>query len=242
MENIDISILKYLPELNTKAQIEIMPLAPLSMVEELPGSFYKALQSPSKKMLCGLFENLLGWHIDIADRLKISKEIAKTRKKQKIEYKRIQQGSSYVPLLMEYFSIDLALVPPIMHYDDLWSRSYRRADTVKHIGGTRHMDSDVLLKWHNYQKAMKKNGKWKDEEKKKNDLTEKLFKRYIGEFPVFYSSPTVREYVEYSDKIELHVSIYGMLLENLIKKTESKNICYLGNSEGWVNIKIKSHE
>ena len=62
--NIDLSILKKLPELKTQAVLSIRPLAPLSMVSELPGSFYKTMKYPSKKMLCGLFENMLGWHFD----------------------------------------------------------------------------------------------------------------------------------------------------------------------------------
>lgn len=56
--NIDLSILKKLPELQTQAVLVIRPLAPLSMVSELPGSFYKTMKYPSKKMLCGLFENM----------------------------------------------------------------------------------------------------------------------------------------------------------------------------------------
>ena len=47
--NIDLSILKKLPEQNVQAVLEIIPLAPLSMVSELPGSFYKTMKYPSKK-------------------------------------------------------------------------------------------------------------------------------------------------------------------------------------------------
>lgn len=54
--NIDLSILKKLPELKMQAILSIRPLAPLSMVSELPGSFYKTMKYPSKNMLCGLFE------------------------------------------------------------------------------------------------------------------------------------------------------------------------------------------
>lgn len=48
-KNIDLSILKKLPEHNVQAVLEIIPLAPLSMVSELPGSFYKTMKYPSKK-------------------------------------------------------------------------------------------------------------------------------------------------------------------------------------------------
>ena len=73
--NIDLSILKKLPEVKTQAVLSIRPLAPLSMVSELPGSFYKTMKYPSKKMLCGLFENMLGWHFDNKLRLKIFKDM-----------------------------------------------------------------------------------------------------------------------------------------------------------------------
>lgn len=48
--NIDLSILKKLPELQTQAVLAIRPLAPLSMVSELPGSFlYKTEMNISAK-------------------------------------------------------------------------------------------------------------------------------------------------------------------------------------------------
>ena len=105
--NIDLSILRKLPELQTQAVLEIRPLAPLSMVGEMPGSFYKTMKYPSKKMLCGLFENMLGWHFDNKLRLEIFKDMTKVRKKQKIELKKeqLKHGSTYLPLLMEYFDI-----------------------------------------------------------------------------------------------------------------------------------------
>ena len=79
--NIDLSILKKLPELKTQAVLSIRPLAPLSMVSELPGSFYKTLKYPSKKMLCGLFENMLGWHFDNRLRVSVSAMLVDTRQK-----------------------------------------------------------------------------------------------------------------------------------------------------------------
>jgi CRISPR-associated protein Cas5 len=75
MTKIDLSILKSVPQLSVNAELRIEPLAPLSMVSELPGSFYKAMSRPDKKIICGLIENILGWHIDWRDRKCISKEI-----------------------------------------------------------------------------------------------------------------------------------------------------------------------
>ena len=47
---LDLSILEKAPELTKEIILEIEPLAPLSMVSELPGSYYKTLKSPSKKI------------------------------------------------------------------------------------------------------------------------------------------------------------------------------------------------
>ena len=82
MSSLNLSILEKIPERNINVVLEIEPLAPLSMVSELPGSYYKTLKSPDKKMLCGLFENILGWHFDLADRKVIIGELAELRRKQ----------------------------------------------------------------------------------------------------------------------------------------------------------------
>ena len=139
MKNIDISILKEKPVKDVKAKLIIEPLAPLSMVSDLPGSYYKTLMFPTKKMICGLFENLLGWHFNLETRTKIIKDLQKIRKKQKliIDYKSFIQGSTYMPLLLEYFEIcgkpQIESLISSCTYDDYWSRLYRRADSYQHI-------------------------------------------------------------------------------------------------------------
>jgi len=49
MLKIDISILKTLPSLDKTVIMQIEPLAPLSMVCELPGSYYKNSKNTYKK-------------------------------------------------------------------------------------------------------------------------------------------------------------------------------------------------
>jgi CRISPR-associated protein Cas5 len=240
MGNIDLSILQKKPELNSKAKLLIEPLAPLSMVNDLPGSFYKSLKSPSKKMLCGLFENLMGWHIDIADRTAIQKELIKLRKKQKVNFLKPQQGSSYIPLLMEYFDIELVVVPPTVHYNDLWSRAYRRSDTIKHLGGTRFMDGFYIKTWDKLKEDVANDEEMESKEKvKKYDL---LFKENIGKFATFYSSPTAREYVNCEEAIEIVVSIDQELLNQIHNNLTINNCLYVGNSEGWINLKLIENE
>ncbi|MDG5800298.1 type I-PGING CRISPR-associated protein Cas5p [Marinilabiliaceae bacterium ANBcel2] len=240
MKNIDLTILKKKPELDTRAKVIIEPLAPLSMVSDLPGSFYKSLRSPNKKMLCGLFENLIGWHIDIADRTKIQKDLIKHRKKQKIGYNKPQSGSTYIPLLYEYFDIEMITVPPAIHYNDLWSRAYRRADTIKHLGGTRFMDGYFIKPWDKLTSEIENNKEISSKEK--TNQLDKSFKEHIGKFATFYSSPTPREYIIPNEPIEINLTIDPKLLHTIKESILINNNMYMGNSEGWINLKVKEYE
>jgi len=232
MNNIDLTILTKKPELTEKIMVEIDPLAPLSMVSDLPGSFYKSLKSPSKKMLCGLFENLLGWHIDIADRIIIQKELIKTRKKQGINYTKPQHGSTYIPLLMEYFEIEVERLPPMIHYNDLWSKAYQRKDADVHPKGTANIS---------YELIPEKRKLRRDEKKPRQIANDELLNLYlnnIGCFPMFYSTPIQREYISTKETFEICIALDQGLF-TLIQSASSVNgICYLGNSEGWVDLKI----
>lgn len=232
MGNLNLSILQKEPELNLEAILEIEPLAPLSMVPEMPGSYYKTLKSPDKKMLCGLFENILGWHIDLADRKSIIKELIKIRKKQKIDYKDEVKGSTFAPLLMEYFEINLTYMPSSTFYDDLWSRAYRRADAIVHPKGTFNISFDLIP----LKRELKRNEK---NSKQIDDKTmEKFFKDNIEKFPQYYSSPTGREYAIINGKYEIKLTIDPQLFELIQEMLNYENIGYLGSSEGWVDTKF----
>lgn len=238
--NIDLSILKKLPELKTQAVLSIRPLAPLSMVSELPGSFYKTLKYPSKKMLCGLFENMLGWHFDNRLRLEIFKDMVKVRKKQKIKLKKEQfiQGSTYLPLLMEYFdisgNISLKEFKSMFNYSDLWNRGYRRPESNIHLNGCRNIDVSLVAERYNLFT------KWNDltSKKESNSKKDEWVKNNIGKIPCFYTSPTPREYIYLDAVMEIPITMDIMLAEKLLTKNRISNICYLGNSEGWVNVEI----
>ena len=243
MDKIDLSILKKNPRLTSTLLLEVKPLAPLSMVTELPGSYYKTLKIPNKKMLCGLFENLLGWHIDLADRKKISKDIKqlrnknlKQKKKQEsnhsnenvVLYKDYTKGSTYMPLLMDYFKVKEAkpVISKAVFYDDLWSKAYSRTDAAKvHIGGTPNISYEIIAR---------KNTIVDQNESKLNAF----FKNQLGSFPMFYSSPTIREYVSVEGKYKILMNMDSELNEMLHCKVQTNNACYLGNSEGWVDLKL----
>ncbi|MCO5237388.1 MAG: hypothetical protein M9933_14075 [Chitinophagaceae bacterium] len=77
----NIEILQTQSNINKVAKLTIQPLAPLSMVSEIPGTYYKAEDIPDKIKLCGLFENILGWHFDKKDRDEISKDLIDFHKK-----------------------------------------------------------------------------------------------------------------------------------------------------------------
>ncbi|KAA6322204.1 hypothetical protein EZS27_028227 [termite gut metagenome] len=237
-KEIDLSILQRKPMLDSTTILEIQPLAPLSMVSELPGSYYKTLKVPDKKMLCGLFENILGWHIDIADRKQIIEELTRLRKKQAKEEsssKLLSQtkGSTYIPLLMDYFEINLQYIPEAIFYDDLWSKAYRRADAIVHPKGTFNISYNLIAQKRELQRN-DKNPKQVDDK-----ALEAFFKSNLEQFPLYYSTPTVREYLftkgKYEIKITIDSELYEMLRENLL----FENIGYLGNSEGWVDLNFK---
>jgi len=239
MKTIDLSILQKAPELSAKAKVIIEPLAPLSMVSDLPGTFYKSLTSPSKKMLCGLFENLLGWHIDIADRSEIQKDLITLRKKQKIEFEKPQQGSTYIPLLMEYFDIELVIVPPVMHYNDLWSKAFRRSDTIRHLGGVKYMDGAFIKTWDDLKENVAKDSNTSSKEKV--NQYDKLFKEHIGKFATYYYSPTSREYLDFNNCLEIAITIDKTLIDEIRLAINNNNCLYLGNSEGWINLNIETY-
>ena len=241
--NIDLSILKKLPELKTQAVLSIRPLAPLSMVSELPGSFYKTMKYPSKKMLCGLFENMLGWHFDNKLRLEIFKDMVKARKKQKIDLKKEQfiHGSTYLPLLIDYFdisrNISLKEFKSIFNFSDLWNKGYRRSDSNKHMNGCRNIDISLVAERYNLFTN------WKDLPSKESESKkDEWFKNNIGKIPCFYTSPTPREYICLDAVMEIPLMLDVNFAELLLAEAKISNICYLGNSEGWVNIKIKDVE
>jgi len=238
MRNLDLSILEKVPEPNLKVILEIEPLAPLSMVSELPGSYYKTLKSPDKKMLCGLFENILGWHINLADRKAIIKELTTLRKKQakknpQLEFVDRTKGSTYSPLLMDYFDIILPVIPATGFYDDLWSKAYRRADADVHPKGTFNLDYRIIP-------LKRQQPRDKDKPQKiDNAALFDFFKKNVDSYPLYYSTPTSREYVFVKGKYQIQIAIDSDLYKMLCDRLTCENIGYLGSSEGWIDLKFE---
>ncbi|MDO4790316.1 MAG: type I-PGING CRISPR-associated protein Cas5p [Porphyromonas sp.] len=228
-KRINLEMLKEVPELTDRIQLILEPLVPLSMVSEFPGSYYKTLDIPSKKMLCGLFENIFGWHFSPKYREEIIKDISKIRKKKDKAYKheKYDYSSSYKPLLMEHFDVlkcEIKSERESIKFNDFWKRQYRRGDAGKtHVGGCANMDYRVIQDLENIVKDPM------------------LFEAQKGYFPTYYTTPTNREYVDIGGYyvIDLKVSSF---LGKCLHESLDNNIGYLGTSEGWINIEIGCYE
>ena len=236
MKNIDISILKEKPSLDMKAKLIIEPLAPLSMVSDLPGVYYKSRKMPSKKMLCGLIENVLGWHFSAKIRTSILNQIILHRD----NLNDYESGSTYKPLLMDYFELEdnpIIKFDSMCIYDDIWARCHSRRDSPReHFKRCRYFDAPILSAWDHELNIINNNQDIEEERKKKERNI--VHKKYINHFPFYYPVlPTKREYVamkngSYLYNVVFDNKLYVKFKEQLVKQ----NIAYIGNSEGWVNI------
>ena len=223
-KNMDISILGKEPILDKMVILTITPLAPLSMVSDMPGSYYKTLKVPNKKILCGLIENIIGWKFSNSVRDRILQAI----KRRGISISKNEHGSTYKPLLMEYFDIvetPLLSFDSVCFYDDLWARNHsRRKDSaIEHAHKCRNISKELFQKLHSVDPD-------------KNEV-KKLSPNY---YPVL---PTRREYVDYKNgniiyKLQMDENLFVLLQNSL----SVYNIGYLGNSEGWVNLNVTNYD
>ena len=258
----NINILLEKPEIGKNAKITIEPLAPLSMVSDLPGTYYKTQEVPDKYKLCGLFENILGWHFSKNDRLKISKKVKDfNQKKLKNKgYISAQANSGFQPLLFDFFEVGMSYKGQGINYNDLWKRSFSRMDADVHPKGTPNLDYNVLKKkgWikekeeeqaniKNELKHLKDSG----DQDKIDELKSKLlpgttsallafFQQHKKNYPLYYTSPTLREYIDYAgEPIQLKLKMDIRLFDLLSTSLTENSTAYLGNNEGWVEIKLE---
>lgn len=240
--SLDLSLLKELPELSANVTLEIRPLAPLSIVSEMPGSYYKSMKCPDKKMICGLFENILGWHIDLPMRKNIFKEYKAIRKKQKIEVVGHVSGSTYQPLLMDYFSINgkpKVKFESLCFYKDLWNRDYRRENTHIHLDGSRNVDFSIVGEKNQLYEVLQSKLKEKKMTKASADhIKDSWTARNMDGIPCFYTIPSRREYMAMEGVFIFSLLLDIHLLDMLSVKLEQNNMGYLGTSEGWMDIKL----
>jgi len=122
-------------------------------------------------------------------------------------------------------------------YEDLWNRAYRRDDVSKsnapHPKGTFNIDYKIIPAKRELERDKKDN-------KRIDDTALGLFfSKHKSEYPMFYSIPTSREYIAMRGKFEINVNIDEELFVMLQGELLTNNLCYLGNSESWVDLKIK---
>ena len=101
---VNLEIIFQKPELGKRIKLIILPLAPLSMVSDIPGTYYKTQDIPDKYKICGLFENILGWHFDKNDRIAIQKKLKEFNKKvlRNTIYENSGANSGFQPLLSNF--------------------------------------------------------------------------------------------------------------------------------------------
>lgn len=221
---IDIQYLFSKPELTKHVMLTIQPLSPLSMVNSLPGSYYKTEHFPNKIMLCGLFENILNLHLSENDRNAIRKKIKSHYKKEynlNCEYHDSNVG--YKPILTHLFEIEEPIVLPEMKfYEDLWTQHLIGSDE-------RHLNGVINYDWQIERDVIKLS-----QREEKNEF----FTRNRDRFPRYYRSPQKREYLitsgEYIFKLKMTSKLFQLIENSLIEN----NIGYLGTSEGWVHISV----
>ena len=231
--HVDLSILSKEPTRERQAILTIEPLAPLSIVSTLPGSYYKSLDKPTKANLCGMFENVLGWHIGNKDRSDILKKMKAVYKKSyKIAGFEVETSAvGYKSLLGHLFEIELPVIPAIVaRYDDYWTQHLKH-DDARHLKGTPNLS---------YHLISKKRQLPTDDKGKVSDKTfGEFLKENCSDFPMYYSSPTPREFIVVQGNYEIKLSINSYLLEGLKQSLTENNLAYLGTSEGWVDLSIK---
>jgi CRISPR-associated protein Cas5 len=230
---IDISLLFKKPELDGSVMLIIQPLAPLSMVSSLPGSYYKTERIPTKFMLSGLFENLLGWHFSKEDRAKIFKEMKKLHKKKfKQELEKEESEVGYQSLVGYYFeTAPPPFVPVLQHYEDLWTQHLIGSDQ-------RHADGAINYDWRLEKERNIIKAKIKSKELTENDFG-KFFMDNRAQFPLYYRSVPKREFVIAKGFYQFRLNINRQLLDLLQNACFNMNIGYLGTSEGWVDVDFR---
>lgn len=234
----NIEVLFEKPDLETKASLFIEPLAPLSLVTSMPGAYYRSQREPSAFMIYGMLENLLGWHFDTKVRNSITKKV-KAHHKKKHKDTSLVFGSTpvgYCPLLQYHLKIEkIFLVPHIESYDDYWTQHLKDVDTSlksqsSHPKGSRNYDFQLDEIINNIYRLPKNE---RDKE------WQKVYNKYVNIFPMYYQSPTKREFIKVKGEYGFPIMTTESVLELLIDAISQLNApLYLGTNEGWINLKI----
>lgn len=206
-----------------RAMLKVRPLAPLSLVSSIPGSFYRSNHEPTQSMLFGLLENMLGWHYSPEIRRAIKRAVNKNSKS-KVKFEDVFSESGYEPMVQQYVRIHKLFLKPITEsYVDLWTQHLKHNDK-RHFDGIR-----------NYDWRLAKQISLVDGDKQK----EALLKSNQSKFPNYYQSPKRREFIKVTGEYIYRIEIENSFVDTLLEKVENPvSPPFLGTSEGWVDVKI----
>ena len=243
--DINLEILFEKTDKTVNSMLTIEPLAPLSMVSTMPGSFYKTLSVPSKYHLCGAFENALGWHFDesLPNRSEKKENLRRLMKKQiEAKFKKMKIDSpiweesdvGYQPLIDHLFDIGLVCKPAMIFYKDLWKQMRKRSDgTYPHPNGTMNLSYDIIPLKMDLERDAKKGTVT-------SEAIGNFYKENQSSYPLYYTSAGNREFIAVTEGVfKLHLKMSEGLFDALYSAFIDNNISYLGTNEGWVNFKIQ---
>ena len=227
---IDIEPFLELQPLEKSAFLYIKPLAPLSMVDSLPGSYYKTEKIPTFGMICGLLENIIGFHFEESLRDEIIKNYFK---KKNIPTHETESG--FKSIITNHFKISerikLRNFKSMHLFEDYWTQHMIGSD-VRHAKGSTRYD------WKLEEKVNQLKLDIKAEKTTEKEL-DSLFKSNKSCFPHYYRSVNYREFLVLNGEYEIRLSLSSYLLGLLFRALEQNNLAYLGTSEGWVDCSLE---
>lgn len=233
---IDLNVIFKKAELSQRVILVIEPLSPVSMVSDIPGSHYKTAIIPSKFHICGLFENILGWHIGAKDRREILSFLKNAYKKNfKINLEFAKSNSGYEPLVHHLFDFDkegVIIHPSKIHFDDLWKKAFRRVDASVHPKGTPNIDHSLIKVKRSLPRKADKPDQIDDK------AFENLFKENIGKFPFYYTTLASREYILAQGSWQIPLQIDNDFLTLIQLSLGENSVSYMGTNDSWIEINI----
>lgn len=224
--------------LEVKSLLCVEPLAPLSLVTSMPGAYYRSERVPSKFMIYGMLENLLGWHLVKKERGQIIKKVKAYHKK---HYKTTdlpfeKNLTGYIPLLQHHLTINqnnnTTMIPAYKgSFEDYWTLHLKGADE-RHAKGTRNYDVSLNAAIDEIYTRPKN---------EQDKAWQTLLEENSGAFPMYYQSPTKREYIVMKGKYGFEINTTKGLFEQLNEALNQLEVpLYLGTNEGWVELTIES--
>lgn len=239
----DLSCLLKQPVFDTKALLYIEALAPLSIVTSMSGKYYRCQPEPTKEMLCGMFENALGWHFGEQERTELLK---KMRQRLRIQEAAYATRVGFKSLLQFHVRFETQVVPPLLAYDDYWSQHLRETGK-SFVGGSRTYDYRAIPIMNAIRReqvtvndrANADRNPYKLHNFHPDDLVHlNVLRPY---FPQYYSSPKLRGYViplgTYQYKVETSTELANTLSSALLSPAAP---LYIGSNDGWVDVHWES--